>query len=45
MTPSIVYVNVAWLPSANVNVAVPAGVPVTFAGSNLVALKAGPVPV
>ena len=42
-TPPSVYANVAALPFANVNVAVPTSVRVTFAGSNGVALKAGPV--
>jgi hypothetical protein len=35
------YANAAWLRSVNVNVAVPTGVAVTFAGSNGVALNAG----
>ena len=43
LTPSIVYANVAALPLANVKVAVPTTVRVTFAGSNGTALKAGPV--
>ena len=42
-TPFNVYANVAALPLANVNLAVPTTVRVTFAGSNGIALKAGPV--
>jgi len=42
VTPIRSYANVAWLPSLNVNVAVPTGVLVTAAGSNG-APNAGPL--